>query len=95
MQRFKKDWEKLKARAEKGQAKEAKRIYQAIGRLQERYSRVGRYCRMDYGAEQKALTRQEEREKEVVHRGIYSTLKMPTEAMKPVSSWHALSIVTE
>ena len=64
--RLKKDWEKLKARVEKGQLKEAKKIYQAIGRLQERYPRVARYYRMDYDAEQKALTWQEDREKKAV-----------------------------
>ena len=65
-QRLKKDWEKLKARVEKGQLKEAKKIYQAIGQLQERYPRVARYWRMDYDAEQKALTWQEDREKKAV-----------------------------
>jgi transposase len=65
-QRLKKDWEKLKARVEKGQLKEAKKIYQAIGRLQERYPRVARYWRLDYDAEQKALTRQEDSKKKAV-----------------------------
>jgi transposase len=64
--RLKKDWEKLKARVEKGQLKEAKKINQAIGRLQERYPRVARYYRMDYDAEQKALTWQEDSEKKAV-----------------------------
>ena len=65
-QRLRKDWEKLKARIEKSQLKEAKKIYQAIGRLQERYPRVARYYRMDYDAEQKALTWQEDSEKKAV-----------------------------
>ncbi|MGD1103240.1 MAG: IS1634 family transposase, partial [Terriglobia bacterium] len=64
--RLKKDWEKLKARVEKGQLQEAKKIYQAIGRLQERYPRVARYYRLDYDAEQKALTWQEDGEKKAV-----------------------------
>ena len=42
---------RLKARVEKGRLKEVKKIYQAIGRLQERYPRVARYYRMDYDAE--------------------------------------------
>jgi transposase len=62
-QRLKKDWEKLQARLEKGQLKEAKKIYQAIGRLQERYPRVARYYRMDYDPEQKTLAWQEDHEK--------------------------------
>ncbi len=64
--RLKKDWGKLKARVEKGQLQEAKKIYQAIGRLQERYPRVARYYRLDYDAEQKALTWQEDSEKKAV-----------------------------
>jgi len=64
--RLKKDWEKLKARVEKGQLKEAKKINQAIGRLQERYPRVARYYRMDYDAEQKALTWREDSEKKAI-----------------------------
>lgn len=64
--RLKKDWGKLKARVEKGRWPEAKKIYQAIGRLQERYPRVARYYRMDYDAEQKALTWQEDSEKKAV-----------------------------
>jgi transposase len=65
-QRLTKDLEKLKVRIEKGQLKEAKKIYQAMGRLQERYPRVARYYRMDYDGEQKALTWQEDSEKEAV-----------------------------
>ena len=65
-QRLKKDGEKLKARIEKGQLKEAKKIYQALGRLQERYPRVARYYRWDYAAEQQALTWQEDSDKKAV-----------------------------
>jgi len=64
--RLKQDLGKLKARVEKGRWQEAKKIYQAIGRLQERYPRVARYYRMDYDAEQKALTWQEDSEKKAV-----------------------------
>ena len=64
--RLKKDWEKLKARVEKGQLQEAKKIYQAIGRLQERYPRVARYYRMDYDAEQQTLRWQEDSEKQAL-----------------------------
>ena len=65
-QRLKKDWEKLKARIEKGQLKEDKKIHQAIGRLKERYPRVARYYRMDYDAEQKTLTWQEDSDKKAM-----------------------------
>jgi len=65
-QRLKKDLQRLQARIEKGQLKEAKKIYQVIGRLQERYPRVARYYRMDYDAEQKTLTWQEDGEKKAI-----------------------------
>jgi len=65
-QRLKKDLGKLQARIEKGQLQEEKRIHQAIGRLQERYPRVARYYRMDYQAERKTLTWQEDREKKTI-----------------------------
>ncbi len=65
-QRLKKDLERLQARLAKGQLREAKKIYQAIGRLQERYPRVARYYPMDYDAERKALTWQEDGEKKAM-----------------------------
>jgi transposase len=62
-QRLKQDLEKLKARIDKGQLKEVAKVHQAIGRLKERYPRVARYYRLDYDAERKTLTWQEEGEK--------------------------------
>ncbi len=62
-QRLKKDLGRLQARIEKGQLQEEKKIHQAIGRLQERYPRVARYYRMDYQAERKTLTWEEDSEK--------------------------------
>jgi len=65
-QRLKQDLEKLKARIDKGQLKEVEKVHQAIGRLKERYPRVARYCRLDYDAQQRTLTWQEEEEKKAV-----------------------------
>jgi transposase len=65
-QRLKKDLEALQARIAKGQLKKSEKIHQAIGRLQERYPRVARYYRMDYDAEPKTLTWQEDSEKKAV-----------------------------
>jgi hypothetical protein len=42
------------------------KIHQAIGRLQERYPRVARYDRMDYDAERKTLTWEEDRKQKAV-----------------------------
>ena len=65
-QRLKKDLGKLQARVEKGQLQEEKKIHQANGRLKERYPRVARYYRMDYDAEHKTLTWQEDSEKKSI-----------------------------
>ncbi len=65
-QRLRKDLQALKTRVEKGQLQEEKKIHQAIGRLKERYPRVARYYRMDYEAERKTLTWEEDREKKSI-----------------------------
>jgi transposase len=65
-QGLKKDWEKLQARIEKGQLQEEKNIQQTIGRLKERYPRVARYYRMDYDAERRILTWEENSEKRAI-----------------------------
>ncbi|MGH8402258.1 MAG: IS1634 family transposase [Gammaproteobacteria bacterium] len=65
-QRLKKDLEKLKARVEKGQLKDAKKIHQAMGRLKERYPRVARYYRIDDEAEPKTLRWEEDHAKKAV-----------------------------
>ena len=65
-QRLQKDLEKLRARLQKGQLIEAKKIYQAIGRLQEHYPRVARYYRMDYNVERETLTWEEHQEKKAI-----------------------------
>jgi transposase len=65
-QRLRKDLQALKMRVEKGQLQEEKKIHQAIGRLKERYPRVARYYRMDYEAEHKTLTWEENHEKKAI-----------------------------
>jgi transposase len=65
-QRLKKDWKKLQARIEKEQLQTLEKIHEAIGRLKERYPRVARYYRMDYDAERKTLTWEENREKKAI-----------------------------
>ena len=64
--RLKEDLEKLKTRVAKGQLKKVEKIYQAMGRLQERYPRVARYYRIDYDAERKALGWEENGEKKAL-----------------------------
>jgi transposase len=65
-ERLIKDLEGLKARVEKGQLKKSEKIHEAIGRLKERYPRVARYYRMEYNAEQKRVSWQEDAEKKAI-----------------------------
>jgi hypothetical protein len=46
--------------------REAKKIYPAMGRLEERSPRVARYYRVDYDAERKSLTWEEDRQKKAI-----------------------------
>ena len=57
---------RLKKRIEKGRLKKTEKIHQAMGRLKERYPRVARYYRMEYEAEQKVLSCNEDAEKKAV-----------------------------
>jgi transposase len=57
------DLARLKKRIETGKLQPAQKIYEAIGRLKERYPRVARYWRMDYDADQQKLDWQEDDEK--------------------------------
>jgi len=60
------DLERLKMRVEKGRLKNPEKIQQAIGRLKERYPRVARYYRIEYDAEGRTLSWQEELEKKAI-----------------------------
>ena len=57
---------RLNKRIERGRLKRAGKVHQAIGRLKERYARVGRYCRMGYDADQKVLSWNEDADKKAV-----------------------------
>ena len=57
------DLARLRSRIEAGRLQRCEKIYEAIGRLKERYPRVARYWKMEYDAAQKKLEWQEDREK--------------------------------
>lgn len=61
--RLRTDLAKLEKRVAEGRLVADAKIHQAIGRLKERYPRVARYYQVDYDAECKILTWQEDREK--------------------------------
>ncbi len=60
------DLEKLNKRIQKGRLKKTDKIHQAMGRLKERYPRVARYYPMEYDAEQKILSYNEDAAKKAV-----------------------------
>ncbi len=60
------DLVRLNKRIEKGQLKRTEKVHQAIGRLKERYARVARYYRMEYAADQKVLSWNEDADKKAV-----------------------------
>ncbi len=95
-QRLKKDLEALKARLEKGQLKKAEKIHQAIGRLKERYPRVVRYYRMDYDAERKTLTWQEDSEKKALAEKLDGgyVLKTDREDLTADEIWRTYILLT-
>lgn len=71
-------------------------VHQAIGRLRERYSRVGRYYRVLYDAERRALSWQEEAElKRRAERldGSY-VLKTDRQDMTPEEIWRSYILLT-
>ena len=60
------DLVRLNKRIERGRLKKAEKVHQAIGRLKERYARVARYYRMEYDADQKVHSWNEDAEKKAV-----------------------------
>ena len=94
--RLKQDLSRLAARIKEGQLKEAKKIYQAIGRLQERYPRVARYYRMDYDAEQKALRWEEDQVKQAIAEKLDGgyVLKTDRQDMTADEIWRTYILLT-
>lgn len=60
------DLVRLNKRIERGRLKKVEKVHQAIGRLKERYARVARYYRMEYDADQKVLSWDEDADKKAV-----------------------------
>ena len=60
------DLVRLNKRIERGRLKKAEKVHQASGRLKERYARVARYYRMEYDADQKVLSWDEDADKKAV-----------------------------
>jgi transposase len=59
-QQLQQDLQALTTRVEKGYLKSIAKIHEAVGRLKERYPRVARYYRIQYDAERKSFSWQED-----------------------------------
>jgi transposase len=71
-------------------------VHQAIGRLRERYSRVGRYYRVLYDAERRALSWQEEAEKKRRAERLDGSYVLKTDRrdMTPEQIWRSYILLT-
>jgi len=90
------DLAQLRQRARKGQLKEEKKIQQAIGRLRERYPRVGRYYTIDYDAAEKNLRWQERAEKKALAQKLDGSyvLKTDRQDLSAEEIWRTYILLT-
>jgi transposase len=64
------DLEKLQNRVAEGRLKDERKIYEAVGRLKERYPRVARYYGIEYDSKTKGLAWKEDAEKKEKARNL-------------------------
>lgn len=90
------DLGRLKERIEKGQLKKSEKIHEAMGRLKERYPRVARYYRMEYDAEQKTLSWNEDAEKKAVAEKLDGSyvLKTDHQDLRADEIWRTYILLT-
>ena len=95
-ERLIKDLQGLKARVEKGQLKKSEKIHEAIGRLKERYPRVARYYRMEYDAEQKRVSWQDDAEKKALAVKLDGSYVLKTDRQDLMADeiWRTYSLLT-
>jgi transposase len=78
-QRLLKDLKKLGKRVAKRHLLKEKKIYEAIGRLKERYPRVARYYEIDYDAETRSVVWKENAEKKDLAKRLDGTYVLKTD----------------
>ncbi len=78
-QQLKEDLEALQTRVEKGHLKRTEKIHEAMGRLKERYPRVARYYRIEYDAERKSFSWQEDVDKKAIAKKLDGGYVMKTD----------------
>lgn len=94
--RLLRDIQKLSARIEKGRVKTEAKIYEAIGRLKERYSRVARYYEITCDTETMKLRWEEKTEKKEIAQKLDGSyiLKTDRKDLCDEDIWRVYSLLT-
>ena len=95
-QRLQHDLQGLQTRVEKGHLKQTGKIYEAIGRLKERYPRVARYYRIEYDAQGKGFSWQEDIAKKAIAEKLDGgyVLKTDRQDMTADEIWRTYMLLT-
>ena len=78
-QRLEKDLQALQTRVQTGHLKKAEKIHEAIGRLKQRYPRAARYYQIEYDAERKSFSWQEDVNKKAIAKKLDGGYVMKTD----------------
>jgi len=90
------DLKKLVKRIATGRLKKKEKIYEAIGRIKERYPRVARYYRIEYDSLMKELSYRENAEKKSVAQSLDGSYMLRTDRtdMSDDDIWRTYSLLT-
>jgi len=90
------DLKKLTKRIAKGRLKKEEKIYEAIGKIKERYPRVARYRRIEYNSLTKQLSYKENAEKKSVAKTLDGSYILRTDRldMDDDEIWRTYSLLT-
>jgi len=90
------DLKKLAKRITTGRLKKEEKIYEAIGRIKERYPRVARYYRIEYDSPTQELSYQENREKKGLAESLDGSYMLRTDRteMSDDEIWRTYSLLT-
>jgi transposase len=95
-QRLQQDLTALQTRLQKGHLKQTEKIYEAIGRLKERYPRVARYYRIEYDADGKSFSWQQDIAKKALAEKLDGgyVLKTDRQDMTADEIWRTYMLLT-
>lgn len=95
-QRLQQDLAALQTRLQKGHLKQTEKIYEAIGRLKERYPRVARYYRIEYDADGKSFSWQQDIAKKAIAEKLDGgyVLKTDRQDMTADEIWRTYMLLT-